>query len=455
MVDQPSPPPLPEQPPAPPSAPPPLPGAPTAAAPPPLPEPPSSEAPPPLPPPPPTEAEPGELEIGMDLGEELADLTAKLRERAMRHQTEQTKTYPCRQCGGELEFNIGVQALKCPHCGSIEEIHDDPEDLPEEQDFRSAIAAIRAGALDHAEADVAGDKEVVCQNCGGHTTFVGSLTATRCPYCATPIQRDDVHDAPTRLPVDGVIPFQVDEKTARGHIEKWISSRWFAPNEFKKYNTKGAFNSVYAAYFTYDADTVTRYHGRRGDNYTVTVGSGENRRTETRIRWRNVSGTVWDNFDDVPVLANEGLDRKRINALEPWPTQTAKGYNAEYVAGHLCRTYDHDVEECFTEAKGRMENEIRHTIRRDIGGDHQDIRSMNVNWQLLTYKHLLLPLWLLTVIFQQKPFQVYINGVTGEVHGQRPYSPIKIAAAVITALIVAAVIFVLWRNGQDTSTAPG
>ena len=48
----------------------------------------------------------------------------------------------------------------------------------------------------------------------------------------------------------------------------------------------------------------------------------------------------------------------------------------------------------------------------------------------MTYKHLLLPIWLLTVIYEQKPFQVYINGVTGEVHGARPYSKVKILAAV-------------------------
>ncbi len=39
-------------------------------------------------------------------------------------------------------------------------------------------------------------------------------------------------------------------------------------------------------------------------------------------------------------------------------------------------------------------------------------------------------------MFQAKPYQVFVNGVTGEVHGQRPYSWIKITFAVIAALIV-------------------
>ena len=47
-----------------------------------------------------------------------------------------------------------------------------------------------------------------------------------------------------------------------------------------------------------------------------------------------------------------------------------------------------------------------------------------------------LPIFLLVVMFQAKPYQVFVNGVTGEVHGQRPYSWIKITLAVIAALIV-------------------
>lgn len=386
-----------------------------------------------------------------------ADAAEAIVQRALLHQTERTRTYPCRQCGGELIFGIAEQQLKCPHCANVEPIIEDAGREVLEQDFRGALAAIHSGALTRTSELVGGpeaEKEVVCQNCGGHTTFRGTLTAVRCPYCATPIQRDDVHDAPSRLAVDGILPFKVDEKTANEAISKWISSRWFAPNEFKKYSTTGSFTSIYAAYFTYDAQTTTRYRGQRGDNYTVTVGSGENQRTEVRTRWSHRSGTVHDEFDDVPILANTGFEDKHIRALEPWPTDDAAPFSAEYIAGHLCRTYDHDVEESFGPAKQRIESGIRDTIRRDIGGDHQRISSMSVRYELLTFKHLLLPIWLLTVVYQQKPFQVFINGVTGEVQGQRPYSVIKITIAVIVALIIAGGIFFLYQSSGGSSTSP-
>jgi predicted RNA-binding Zn-ribbon protein involved in translation (DUF1610 family) len=366
---------------------------------------------------------------------------------AMHHVTEDSRTYPCSACGGELHFDIAEQLLKCQHCGNTHQLVEGDDEVTE-KDLRKAIELVRFRRNDHAANFVGTEKEIVCQNCGGHTTFSGSLTAEKCPYCATPIQRDDVHDAPDRLPVDGVLPFTVDDKQAKELIENWISKRWFAPSEFKTYGRTGSFSSVYTAYFTYDADTRTRYQGRRGDNYTVTVGDGENQRTETRTNWRRVAGQVDNTFDDITVFANDGFERNRIAKLEPWPTDSAKPYSAEYAAGHLCRTYDHDVEECLPEATSQMEEAIRQTVRRDIGGDQQDIQSMDISWLKMTYKHLLLPIWLLTVIYEGRPFQVYINGVTGEVHGARPYSKVKIITAVVVAVLVIALIAVAVSAGR-------
>ncbi|HEX2574916.1 MAG TPA: hypothetical protein VHK88_01120, partial [Aquihabitans sp.] len=357
--------------PPPPPPPPPLPsagpasggpasGAVAADGPPPLPGAADAPEPPPLPPGPPP-PEPPSL-----TGDAATDWAAF-------QVTEQTRTYPCRQCGDSLVFDIKLQKLACPSCGFNADIDLAGLEAPTERDLRATMGHLRALLGSQEAPEATGEKEIVCQSCGGHTTFTGTLTAIRCPYCATPIQRDDIHDAPARLPVDGVLPFQVDEATARTGLEEWINGRWFAPTEFKKYKETGAFSSVYAAYFTYDAETATRYRGQRGDDYTVTVGSGENRRTETRTRWSHASGVVANSFDDVTVLANEGFDEKRVKALEPWPTQGAAPFSPQFVAGHLCRTYDHDAEDCFGEAEQEMQEGIDATIRHDIGGDRQRI----------------------------------------------------------------------------------
>ncbi|HUG85878.1 MAG TPA: hypothetical protein VMM13_15045 [Euzebya sp.] len=364
----------------------------------------------------------------------------------MQHDTQSTRTYPCSTCGSQLVFHIGQQRLACPHCGNQQDLVEAQGEVVE-QDLHAALAQLRH-ASDAPQALVSGEKEIVCQNCGGHTTFTGTLTSTRCPYCATPIQRDDIHDAPERLAIDGVLPFKVDDGQAKEALHKWINGRWFAPTEFKQYSKAGSFASVYTAYFTYDAETATRYTGQRGDTRTYTTGSGDDQETHTETEWRHVSGHVRNSFDDVAVAANEGLDKKHVEALEPWPLEDVQPFSPEFLAGHLSRTYDHDVKECFTAAQQRMEAEIDRTIKADIGGDQQRISSRNIAWSGMTFKHILLPIWLLTVTYEGRPFQVMINGTTGEVQGQRPYSKVKIAFAVVVALILIAIAVVVYQGSR-------
>lgn len=349
---------------------------------------------------------------------------------------------PCENCGGQLEFDIKNQQLGCPSCGHLQDIVHDEDAEVVEQDFRAMVASMKSGQNGrlHHEAN---EKEIVCQNCGGHTTFVGTLTTTKCPYCATDLARTDVHEAPDRLAVDGVLPFAVTDADARERLEAWVNKRWFAPNEFKKYSNAGSFESIYAAYFTYDANVTTEYTGERGTNHTRTVGHGNNRRTETYTTWRRKNGVVYDAFDDITILANTGFTDKYVHKLEPWPTSTLEPYNPDYIAGHLCRTYDLDAETCFRPAHQQIEQGVRRTIKRDIGGDAQRIRSMNMHMTRLTYKHVLLPIWLLTVLYEGQAMQVFMNGATGEIHGQRPWSKVKIGTAIAAVVVLIVILMVL------------
>ena len=431
------------------------PGGPRAPEPPPLPD-----ASPPVPPlpdtgqaPPPSGAQPPPLPhrampstpSAPDVSE--APRAPRASDRAMLHVTEQTRTYPCGSCGAALVFNPDQQNLMCRSCGTSYPIVVDPKAAVQRHDLRATASRLQALA---APAGQAGNEhEVICQSCGGRTIFNGTLTATLCPYCATPIQRTDIQNSSERLAVDGILPLQVSEDRARKAITEWINSRWFAPNEFKKYRTLGSFTSVYMSYFTYDADSITQYRGRRGDNYTVVVGSGENRRTETRIRWRSVSGTVHNTIRDLPENANTGFDAGRVRELEPWPIAEVTPYKPEFVAGHFSRTYDNDPIQVFDgAARPRIDGIIDSTIRRDIGGDHQQISSKQTHFSLLQFMYVLLPLWLLTVNFESKPFQVFVNGLTGEVQGQRPWSKVKIIAlSVVVLLVVAVIAYFVWGKG--------
>jgi hypothetical protein len=64
----------------------------------------------------------------------------------------------------------------------------------------------------------------------------------------------------------------------------------------------------------------------------------------------------------------------------------------------------------------------------------------------VTFKHLLLPVWLMAYRYKDKPYRVVINAVTGEVSGERPYSVVKIVSAIVAGLAVAAAVWWLFQQ---------
>jgi len=345
-----------------------------------------------------------------------------------------SRNFPCERCGADLTFSIGDQSLKCAYCGFVKHLAP-PTGAVSEQDFEKTLQRIASKRAEDtsAHADLS---QATCGSCGATVQFAGTLTSQDCPYCGAPLQREHVHQATGRIPVDGVLAFRITRDTAQANLKTWVQSRWFAPNEFKKRGVQGRFSGVYLPYWTYDTMTATRYTGQRGEYYYVTVGSGKNRRTERRTRWYPASGSFQRFFDDVLVVAGTGLPTHRLDDLEPWPLTECTPFNREVLSGFMARTYDVSIEEGFVEAKQRIDEALEVEVRRRIGGDEQIVNSIDTAYHAITYKHLLLPVWMMGYRFREKPYQVVVNAATGEVQGDRPWSWIKITLAALAAAAV-------------------
>jgi hypothetical protein len=357
--------------------------------------------------------------------------------------------FPCPRCGADLEYAIGKLELACGHCGFERAI-----DLGEagaargaiaEQDYAATLRRLEELRREEGEA-LAGRAAVRCEACSAEVVFEGTVTSTECAYCGQPVQRDRVHTSDERIPVDGVLPFEVDRAEAQRRLSRWLRGLWFAPGEFKKRGLRGRFAGSFLPYWTFDAAAFARYAGQRGDYYTVRVGSGKNARTERRVRWRPASGSFQRFFDDVLALAVEDGGVPQPRRLEPWPLERLVPFRAELLAGFSARTYDRRLETGFEEARSRMEDALRDEARRRIGGDVQQLHRLDARYDAVTYKHLLLPVWLMSYRHAEKPYRVVVNAVTGQVFGERPWSAWKILAAILLA--AAAVLAAIWLGGR-------
>jgi hypothetical protein len=222
---------------------------------------------------------------------------------------------------------------------------------------------------------------------------------------------------------------------------------WFAPNALKKRaRAENKMSGVYVPYWTYDCQAYTRYHGERGDHYYVTEtyrttvnGKSVTRtRQKRKTRWTRVSGTVWDNFNDVLVLASRSLPKRYTEKLEPWDLRNLVPYQDDYLSGFRTESYQVDLEEGFVEAKEIMHEKILSTIHGDIGGDRQRVHNMTTRHDDLTFKHILLPVWVSAYRYANKSYRFLINARTAEVQGERPYSWVKITLAILFVIAVIA-----------------
>ncbi len=349
----------------------------------------------------------------------------------------------CTNCGAILNFAPGTNNLKCQYCGAENEIFSKDAAPVEELNFDEYISQ-------HVKPeDTIQVATVKCTTCGASSTFQPNIASDNCAFCGTPIIVSSGSTSSIIKP-KSLLPFKITQKEAFDGFLKWIKKLWFAPSALKKFVTQpDKLKGMYIPFWTYDSDTYSRYTGARGTYYYVTETYVEGGQTKTRqvrkIRWTPVSGSVSHFFDDILIVASNSLPRKYVDRLEPWDFENLASFDERYLSGFRTETYQIDLKGGFELAKNVMDSTIRQLVRRDIGGDQQQIFSLNTQYSNITFKHLLLPIWISAYRFKNKVYRFLVNGRTGEVQGERPYSFWKIFFFVLG--ILALIGGLLWIFG--------
>jgi predicted RNA-binding Zn-ribbon protein involved in translation (DUF1610 family) len=356
--------------------------------------------------------------------------------------------FPCEACGADLRYQPGATELVCDHCGhrqAIEGMAPAPGKILE-IDYLAALKG-----LDVAETEVT--RVTTCPNCAAQVEFDPAVHATECPFCATPVVADTGESR--HIKPKGVLPFALDERTAKQAMTDWLGRLWFAPNGLQQYARKGRrLEGIYVPFWTYDAQTKSSYSGQRGTVYYVTESRMRDGKMESvqvqKVRWTPVSGRVARFFDDVLVLASRSLPRDLTDALEPWDLSEMTPYTPEILAGFRAEAYTVELPEGLDTARAYMDRVILRDVKFDIGGDRQQVHRVDTDVSAVTFKHVLLPVWIAAYKYRGKTYRFVVNGQTGKVQGERPWSAWKIAGAVVLGLLVAGVIgAILAANGGN------
>jgi hypothetical protein len=354
--------------------------------------------------------------------------------------------HPCAACGAQAQWNPAKQLLVCPFCGTASPFTvNAATGAIEEHDLAKALRELP----DEARGWQAEKRTVQCQSCKAVSVFDPERVGQNCDFCGSPSLVDYTEiKAPIRL--QSLLAFRVTDAQVREQIRKWYASKWLAPNKLKSRALVDRVHGVYIPYWTFDAHVVCPWTAEAGHYYYTTETYREGGRTRTRqvrrVRWVPASGEVRHFFDDEPVPGTRGVSHALLAEVEPFPTQELKPYDTAFLSGFVVEHYQIVLFDAAKRSQDAMTEKVRQMCAAQIPGDTHRNLQIRPTYSGQTFKHILVPVWLLTYNFRSKAYQVVVNGVTARMSGQYPKSPWKIALLVLLALIVVMIIAMV---GQD------
>lgn len=351
--------------------------------------------------------------------------------------------FNCPNCGGMMQYNIEKEKFICTACGSESTIDEGISSQIKEHDFS------QYRAREQAAIPFEGMKSVICQNCGAEVVFDEKDTAALCPMCGSSHVAADKQKS--GIPPEGIIPFKIDVYDAGQLFHKWVKSLWFAPNALKNKYQEGDLSGVYIPFWTFDTDAVGRYQGKGGRIRHVRQRDGK---VTTTIDWYPVSGMVAMSFDDIQICASRREGASMIQKVEPYNTiHQLKPYLPAYLSGYKAEHYTVRADEGFEQAKQEVRQELTRKAEQQIlsrGFNQAQVSSLQMTCSNVTYKHVLLPVYTSFFGYGSKQYNYVINGETGKISGERPYSPIKITLAVLAVIAVIALLM-FYSDGGSSS----
>jgi DNA-directed RNA polymerase subunit RPC12/RpoP len=370
-------------------------------------------------------------------------------------------SFPCKSCGAKLAFDPASQGMACPYCGAKETVTAGApgaatgmiREIPLEQGMALAQKGYGAPVT-----------TIKCGECGATVNVGEGERTAACAFCGSKqVLSQETNQGAIRP--ESLVPFKVTKDDANGRFGSWLGKLWFRPSDLKKMAKVQEMGGVYIPFWTFDAFVRSKWSAERGwyyyetETYTETVdGRSETRTREVqRTRWEGAAGWRQDTYDDVLVCAGKGLPTHLADQFSTFDTKALIPYQPQFLSGWRAESYAIDLMPGWALGQQKIEASQMGRCAADVGGDTHRMLSVSNAFSNITFKHVLLPIWIAAYRYNGKVFRFLVNGQTGEVVGQAPWSVWKIMALVlfILAIVGAVVAYTqIYGSGSSRAVAP-
>lgn len=332
---------------------------------------------------------------------------------------------PCGGCGAPVEPGDRF----CTHCGAT-------------------VDAV-AQAIEAVEVQ---QKHIECQTCGAQISVDGEQRSYTCPFCDSTYVTENVEVTTGRQPPEFVIGFAITPDDALERFRKWLrDNSIFRPGDLAMANIEGKLRGVYLPFWRFTMRSHSNWAATIGEYWyrTETYTVVENGKTVTKTRqvqeteWWPLSGQHHLYHRDYLVSGSKGLQQAEALRIQPFNLPALKRYEASYIAGWITEEYSIDHDEAIALCREEFQRRERAAVAAFLPGDtHRDLR-VSTQFSDPTSDLCLLPVYLLAYRYQEKVYRFMLNGQTGRVAGDKPWSWRRIGAAIGIGVVLLAILIVI------------
>jgi DNA-directed RNA polymerase subunit RPC12/RpoP len=365
-------------------------------------------------------------------------------------QTSAADTFPCAKCGANLSWDAGKRSMHCQFCG-----HDQPMPVQPSGGMQIREIPLEEGISQAPKGLGAPVTTLKCKDCGATVNVGEGERTAACAFCGSKQVLQIETDANAIRP-ESLLPFQIDKAAANKGFGDWLKGLWFRPNDLKRMASVQEMGGVYVPFWTFDAYCDSDWTAERGWHYYVTETYTAYENGQQVTRTRQVQRTRWepawgnrrgDFYDDMLVCASRGLPSTLVDKFSSFNTKQLVPYAPQYLAGWRAEAYAIDLMSAHGTSINKMADQQQARCGRDVGGDTHRSLVVNNRWYRETFKHVLLPIWIAAYRYNDKVYRFLVNGQTGEVTGEAPYSFWKIFfACLLGAAVIGVIGYFVYQN---------
>ena len=335
-------------------------------------------------------------------------------------------TYKCPNCGATTRYDVAEGGVTCEYCGYNAPVKAD------QVGQKAAIQEFTLETLDKAEQGWGVTRrELHCDSCGAEIAVEETAITSTCPFCASN-KVNVIAPHADQLRPRFLVPFKIQPKVCRDLSAEWLGKGWFHPNELTSTTVLARFMGVYLPFWTFSAHITSAWKAEVGYEHQERYydHSSKEWKTRTVINWRWEKGRVAIKINDLLVNGSSHISRVILDRIHPFNLTELVAYSPDFLAGWQAHAFDISLPTAWEHGKAIMRDNAKKACYRDIPTSHVRNFSMTADFAEEVWRYILLPIYIAAYKFEDKVYQMMVNGQTGSVAGQKPVAWWKIWLAI-------------------------